>query len=274
MKTIVVIPIYKKEMKPSEKASLIQCAKILKNYQFEIICPKGLDLSEQKEILNNYSIDFSIRFLDKKNFKDVFTYSHLLLDKNFYKLYLKYDYMLIYQLDAWVFKDELEFWVNQNYDYIGAPWFENTEDINSNIIYRSGNGGFSLRKISAMINLLSTDYHVVLSLKEFFIKKKKDRFISNLLSSPIMFLKWIFQPDRFTTFWQNTDMFEDQAIVWHSEFALPSFNVAFADVNYKFSFEVFPEKLYKMNNYELPFGCHAFERYNLDFFKKNGRIDF
>ena len=30
--------------------------------------------------------------------------------------------MLIYQLDAYVFKDELLNWANKGYDYIGAPW--------------------------------------------------------------------------------------------------------------------------------------------------------
>ncbi len=30
--------------------------------------------------------------------------------------------MLIYQLDAYVFKGEWLFWANQEYDYIGAPW--------------------------------------------------------------------------------------------------------------------------------------------------------
>ena len=273
MKTVIVIPVYKKEMKPSEEASLKQCAKVLKDSPIRIICPKELDISEYEKVLKECGAEYSFDFLDKKYFGDVFKYSHLLLDKNFYKMYSDFDYMLLYQLDAWVFKNELDYWVNQGYDYIGAPWFENTEDENAKIIMRSGNGGFSLRKINSMIELLNTDYHVVLSLKEFFKKKKKERLISNILSAPIMFLRWLFQPDRFTTFWHNTDMFEDQAVVWHSEFAMPNFKVATAEINYKFSFEVFPKRLYKMNNNKLPFGCHAFERYDFDFFKQFINID-
>ena len=274
MKTIILIPVYKKVLKPSEEASLRQCAKILNEFPFEIICPKGIDISNYEKILNEYNLKYSFRYFDKKYFKNVFTYSHLLLDKNFYKLYSDYDYMFLYQLDAWVFKNELEYWVNQGYDYIGAPWFEDTEDENSKIIKRSGTGGLSLRKVSAVTELLSTDYHVILSLTDFFKKKKKERLISNVLSAPTMFLRWLFQPDRFTPFWQNTDMFEDQAIVIHSEFAMPEFKVAKADVNYKFSFEVFPRRLYEMNNNELPVGCHAFERYDYEFFKTIGGIKF
>ena len=274
MNTIIVIPVYKKELKPSEKASLKQCTKILNHFPIEIIHPQGLNISKYEEILKECEVKYSFRAFNKKYFGDVFKYSHLLLDKNFYKLYSDYDYMLLYQLDAWVFKDELDYWANEGYDYIGAPWFEDADAPDSDIIERSGNGGFSLRKISSMVELLSTDYHVVLSLKDYFEKKKKERLISNILSAPILFLKWLFQPDRFTTFWHNTDMFEDQAIVWHSQVAMPDFNVALADVNYKFSFEVYPRKLFKMNNNELPFGCHAFERYDFEFFKTVGEIKF
>ena len=274
MKTIIVIPVYKKELKPSEKASLEQCAKVLNHFQIEIIYPQGLDISNCEDVLKECGASYSFRVFDKKYFGDVFKYSHLLLDKDFYKLYSDYDFMLLYQLDAWVFKDELDYWANIDYDYIGAPWFEDVDDENSKIIERSGNGGFSLRKISSMIELLSTDYHVVLSLKEFFRKKKKERLVSNIISAPFMFLKWLFQPDRFSTFWHNTDMYEDQAIVYHSEYAMPKFKVALADENYKFSFEVHPQRLYKMNNNELPFGCHAFERYDFEFFKTVGGIEF
>ena len=35
----------------------------------------------------------------------------------------------------------------------------------------------------------------------------------------------------------------------------------------KFSFEVMPSYLYKLNNNVLPFGCHAFEKYESDFWK-------
>lgn len=273
MKTIIVIPVHKKEMKPTEKVSLVQCAKILNKFHIEIVCPKELDTSNYESILKENNANYSFRKFDKKNFKDVFTYSHLLLDKNFYKLYQNYDYMFLYQLDGWIFKDELDYWCEQGFDYIGAPWFENTEDENAKIIHRSGNGGVSLRKINSMVKLLSTDYHVILSLKEYFKTKKKERLISNIISSPIMFFRWLFQPDRFTPFWQNTNMFEDQAIVYHSEIAMPEFKVATTDINYKFSFEVFPKRLYEMNNKQLPFACHAFERYDWDFFKEFIKID-
>ena len=43
------------------------------------------------------------------------------------------------------------------------------------------------------------------------------------------------------------------------------FNVAPVNDAIRFSFEVNPTLLYKMNNGQLPFGCHAWERYDPEF---------
>lgn len=46
------------------------------------------------------------------------------------------------------------------------------------------------------------------------------------------------------------------------------FNVARPEEALRFSFEVLPEELLKLNNNELPFGCHAWEKYDPSFWKK------
>ena len=64
--------------------------------------------------------------------------------------------MLIYQLDACVFRDELKYWCEKKYDYIGAPifWAYNSNKF-SNKVAGIGNGGFSLRKISYCLKMLN-----------------------------------------------------------------------------------------------------------------------
>jgi hypothetical protein len=37
----------------------------------------------------------------------------------------------------------------------------------------------------------------------------------------------------------------------------------------KFSFDRYPDVLYKMNNYQLPFGCHAWDKRNPEFWKEH-----
>ena len=66
----------------------------------------------------------------------------------FYEKFESYSYMLIYQLDAFVFKDTLIKFCNMGYAYIGA--------VVHNKYWRAagcsvGNGGLSLRKISSCL---------------------------------------------------------------------------------------------------------------------------
>lgn len=44
-----------------------------------------------------------------------------MLEADFYRRFGKYKYMLIYQLDAFVFSDKLLDFCEMGYDYIGAP---------------------------------------------------------------------------------------------------------------------------------------------------------
>jgi len=67
-------------------------------------------------------------------------------------LFGKYDYILIYQTDCWVFEDNLDYFVELEYDWYGAPWYQPHIGL-TNVV---GNGGFSLRKISKMIEITET----------------------------------------------------------------------------------------------------------------------
>lgn len=87
-----------------------------------------------------------------------------MLNPDLYKRFIDYEFMLVYQLDAWVFRDELFYWCDQGFDYIGAPWYEGYEKAThtSKIISPSGNGGFSLRKNNSIMNALyKTFYNMV-----------------------------------------------------------------------------------------------------------------
>lgn len=152
-KHCVVIPIHTLQLKYDAQASIINTCNVLHSYDVYIVCPKSLDTS---------SLDKNIRIkqFDDKWFRSYGAYNRLCLQRMFYEAFLDYEYMLIVQTDAWVFKDELQFWCDHKYDYIGAPWCHYCSDImkchyiekptNGPII---GNGGFSLRKISKFIEV-------------------------------------------------------------------------------------------------------------------------
>lgn len=272
---VIVIPIYKEELGKTEKASLKRCLKILGKYPISFICPKSLNVENYQEILSaqNRTCDF-IRF-DDEYFKSVQSYSKFMLKTHLYNKFLNYNFMLVYQLDAWVFEDSLKYWCEQNYDYIGAPWFEGFDkaDGNSPLMDLAGNGGLSLRKISKIKKLLKTSYKPDCTFKKFFNRNKKHKLISNIINAPFLLIKYIFHVIKTETFWSSTEIFEDITIVQCGPKVLKKFNVAPPEIALKFSFEAQPKRLYKMNDKKLPFACHAFEKYDFDFWKQFINID-
>jgi hypothetical protein len=60
-----------------------------------------------------------------------------MLSIDFYKRFRDYKFILIYQLDAYVFRDELEYWCEQDYDFIGAPLIENGKGSDKKIFYKT-----------------------------------------------------------------------------------------------------------------------------------------
>lgn len=253
---VVVIPIYNSLLKPEEKKSLSQCSDILSEYRLIVVKPTTLNI-------DNILLEFPN--LETENFPDTYftsvrTYNKLVLEAFFYQRFKMYQYMLIYQLDAFVFKDELLLWALKGYDYIGAPWLpicqrkKNKRSLIVNIKYfiyytfRSprclkckyheyevGNGGFSLRKIDKMIDL--TIYY----------RKKINALLSD--NAP-------FYPE---------DVFLCVEIT-NKKYSLkkPKFDEAM-----KFSMEVGASWAYEYNNRELPFGCHAWYHPNFISFWKS-----
>src|SRR5690606_21812645 len=73
----------------------------------------------------------------------------------FYKRFLDYKFILIYQLDTFIFENNLDEWCKYDIDYVGAPWIDaewikklkNKISFIDKIILPVGNGGLSLRKV-------------------------------------------------------------------------------------------------------------------------------
>jgi len=216
----IVIPIYKETLTPQERGSLLQCNNILSRYNKCIVAPEDLDLSNHRSILDNVNVK---RF-PKYYFSSIDAYSELCLSEFFYTQFSGYQYMLIYQLDCWVFRDELIEWCNKGYDYIGAPWFDigkkgfwGTFSLRPLMLNKVGNGGFSLRKVETMISV----------------------------SKPLirLFKKWRKNEDFYIAILSS---------LFDRKFKKPPVQEAVS-----FAFETLPEKCYELNNNQLPFGCHA-----------------
>jgi hypothetical protein len=106
----VVIPIYRNEFSAFEELALKQCFRVLNKHKIIVIKPKSLNLT----ILREYDfIDF-ISF-DDHYFENIQGYNALMLWEGFYEKFLEYQYILIHQLDAFVFKDSLIEWCDKNH---------------------------------------------------------------------------------------------------------------------------------------------------------------
>ena len=144
-KAAVAVPVYRREPEESGKMSLAQCVKVLGGkYPLILFAPENLALKPYLKIAPEARIE---RF-DDRFFASINGYSSLLLSPDFYERFSSFGHILIYQLDAWVFRDELDLWCEKKYDYIGAPFL-----LGKDVII--GNGGFSLRRVEAMERVLT-----------------------------------------------------------------------------------------------------------------------
>ena len=234
----VVIPIYQASLSQQERKSLSQAYKILRMYPLVVIKPNHLDLSE---LVTEFPKLSFISFADSY-FKGISGYNRLMLAKEFYESFLDCTYILIYQLDAYVFRDELREWCNKGYDYIGAPWLQRPVyklPVISGIMHlihsyhkfrgkpskqdlygKIGNGGLSLRKVAS-------HYRITCEQNE-----RIDHYLAQ---------------KRYHLY--NEDVF------WATEangFTYPKVKEAI-----RFSFDKYPGYCYKLNNRQLPFGCHS-----------------
>jgi hypothetical protein len=133
-----------------------------------------------------------------------------------------------------------------------------------------GNGGFSLRKVKSALKVLSSHRRIV-PLKEIWKKQQQiDYNIKGRLGSFIYIFKaFTFQKNNthylFNDFAFNEDLFWSRsASSIFSWYKVPSIKVAM-----RYAFEQNPSYLYQRNNHKLPFGCHAWEKYEPEFWEKH-----
>jgi len=266
MHNAVVIIIYSPFPSDIELASFSQCINIFKYQDLIITCPYSLNVEIYENIIKDYNVNILFERFEDSFFISISSYNKLMKSKLFYERFIKYNYILIYQLDAWVFKDELNFWCKKNFDYIGAPWYNS----NGEMLNSAGNGGFSLRKVSTFNKLLSGKYdELKLNKIIFFLNVLKYYFLLYDFKKLIKNIYYIFKCRITILRYIFFNKEENEDISFYRFFSLfPLTKVANSKEALSFSFEQFPEDLFKRNNFKIPFGCHAFLKYNPNFWIK------
>ena len=260
---VVVTPIYKKDISKDESLSIQSSLVHLKAYDKVIIAPnKFMNDEEFLMIWKNYG--HKIVFFDDKHFVSSESYNKFMMNKEFYKAFKKYEYMLMYQLDVLVFSDSLDYWISKKIDYVGAPWI--VEDEDGKHFQGAGNGGLSLRNIQTFIKVLESKK--LFDKKENFMRLPLDVTFKNIL---ILWLLLRYNLTRsFASLYRRLySGNEDGFWAYYATFFVKDFKVATVKESLLFAFERYPEFCFEQNEGVLPFGVHAWERYNPAFWEKH-----
>lgn len=232
---VIVIPIYKSSVSLLEQFSLDYLLGKAPERKMVFLAPEGLDTTYYK---SRYSA-IAYEFFDPKYFRSVGSYNQLLLESAFYERFLAFSYLLIYQTDALLFKNDLDDWMERGYDYIGAPWpngvpFTLQEDYGTYTAGTQlhafvGNGGFSLRNVRKCMEILH-------------------------------------EAGNFRDMWRRINYPEDCFFAFAS-ILTGTLKIPDADTASCFALELAPEHYYERSKV-VPTGCHDWVRQNFPFWQK------
>lgn len=275
---VVVIPIYTLELTRAELASLLNCVTKLQRHDLLFVHKRSLDLTPLYEAIDGLalpSLSCRAEAVADEWLQSVKSYNSLLFQGWFYRLFEAWEYMLIHQLDAWVFRSDLDDWVGKGYTYIGAPWTRHlggdTPDIGV------GNGGFSLRCVSEMIRIcdsFQTAHVPVFRWRELAYRVtlfRRYHFFPRM-QWPSLFAKRLILFLAMSSGWHNTLSYyarvgiqEDHLISIYAPWVFPWMRIPSLAEAADFAVETNPRKTFAHYHIRRPFGCHAWEKHDRDF---------
>lgn len=238
-KTSIIIPIYYEDPTRLDILSLKSLSNLqdLTDYDIVFITPEGLDTTNWNAILEQETkcIEFP-----SSCFLSTISYSSLLCSYDFWKMFSNYEYVLIYQTDGYCLGGKLSDFIEDGYDYIGAPivapnarWFN---------VPAVGNGGVSLRNVSIMMEVTDLDGEFMQECKEDIAKHNKCNGNMYAIYEDLYFAQLV-------------------PMLWE-------FKKAPAGRAFEFSWDMNTDVVYEMTNHKLPVFCHAFDK-NIRFWQNH-----
>jgi hypothetical protein len=263
----IVVPLSdRSDFTADERISLRHLRHHLSRYDTYFVAPRGSSVRVP---------GVRVKYFHPKFFGSAVAHNHLTYAPRFYRAFADYRYIFFYHLDALVFSDQLETWCETGLDYIGPPWLQCAQ---TPWIKRSrvGNGGFTLLKVASALAVLRARYErdpfaywldlftrnhrrlepVVAALRRLQRQFPNSRLLNRTL------VEWE-QMRRPAPHNRNNDIFwSDRAVRY-----MPSFKVASLEQGLRFAFEAEPRTCLKLAGGMMPFGCHAWTRYDRPFWE-------
>lgn len=251
---IVVVPVYRTHASRLEQVSLAHLREFLGKYQISFIGPGWLSQYWPEH-------DF-IEFPDEY-FRSRYDYNRLLLSPLFYRRFAEYTHVLVYQLDALVFSDELLSWCAEPYDYIGATFYRDLIEQADGYRWRYSrvaccNGGLSLRRVEAFLAHLEGRRSLAAA-----VARRMSRLDFKGAALILRYRPYL-NPSRPR---HHESLNEDVYFGVFSPLIEPSLRLPPSEVSNKFAFENVPNEVFERAKRVMPFGCHAF-------YKSQATLDF
>ena len=208
---------------------------------------------------------FGAKRFPRRFFGSAAAHCRLMLSEEFYTAFAEYEYILLYHLDALVLSDRLAEWCAKDYDYIGAPWVTSPD---SPWVDRPrvGNGGFSLRRVEAFLRVLRQG-RASAPFAGYWERLVKTRPRAAWGLPVAKGVKYLTSARKHARRWPECNPFGNEDYFWSDEASRfdPTFRVAPFEAGLQFGFEVAPRLCLELNKGQLPFGCHAWPRYDRQF---------
>ncbi|MDH7515001.1 MAG: DUF5672 family protein [Bacteroidota bacterium] len=260
-RAIVVIPVYRERLTAEEREAVRRIRDILGGHERAAIVP---------DTMRETPFDAERVPFDKAYFEGTASYSTLLLSDTFYARFERYEYILLHQLDALVFRDELNEWCGKGYDYIGAPVHVDKYNPRSRAVV--GNGGFSLRKVESFRRVLSSTRMKDRSSSRFLIDILKE----DVPDVPLRSLTSLYHRARILrsvrrgveAYTRAYSLNEDLFWSLRARLFFPSFKTPPPIEAAEFAIENFPRLWYDTIGKKTPFGCHAWAKWDRGFWEE------
>jgi Protein of unknown function (DUF5672) len=259
---IVLIPVHKQVPSDLEVVSLRQCGRCLARRALALLAPAGLDLESYQELLPSARV----LLVEAKWMNNVRSYNRMMISPIIYRSFSDHSHILIHEPDAMVLRDELDFWCEQPYDHIGAPWFEGYGNPKPDApLLGVGNFGFSLHRPAVMLRIL-------LERQRLYGRADLRRDLSRILRAgeADRVIRVIPGVEKAGTLRGASRIYEENCDIFWGQLVpklVRNFRVAPPEVALNFSWEVVPSRCYTLCNGSLPFGLHGWARYDFGFLK-------
>jgi hypothetical protein len=246
---------------PDEEISFRHLEHFLGRYDRYFIAPQGIRIARP---------GFDVELFPRRYFGSTLGHTRLMMSEEFFARFQRYKYILMYHLDSLVLSDQLEHWCQTDLDLIGAPWLPCDD---SPWIDRSrvGNGGFTLIKVESHLNVLRSKRRSL----------DPEAYWRELCAATPPHLRWLHLPRKYLkrlrafngVHWDRRrwlSRYRGRADHFWSDEAIkywPDFHVASVEQGLEFAFEVAPRMCFELNRRRLPFGCHAWARYDRAFWE-------